>query len=1357
LNNNDKTKPLRKELIYIVLLILVGHRYTQCQNISGVVNSYYKVSAIHSDHIELAGEDLSTLHPGDKVILMQMTGVEVTYNPIANQSYNNFGVNQSAGRYEMFAVKSVNIVSKQVAFTVSLDTFNYSYVENAEKFQLVKIYEADYATVSGTLTATDWNSDKGGVVALVDYKKLTLNANIDVSNKGFLGGNPEPDYSDECRAVHDTFYFPATRLHTAGIKGEGPIKKSWIYTKGPGRVVTGGGGGLGYFAGAGGGSNYGAGGQGGVQKSGCPQSVWWASGGITLRNTNFYGSDRVTMGGGGGSSTQDATHTASKGGDGGGIIILLVDTLERNGTAGIISNGESVGDTATAGGGGGGAGGSILLDVNVYKTSVNVRVRGGNGGKTSLNTGAGGSGSGGLIWYAGSTWPAMIIPDTTRGTRGTCLNSSLYNGGYGTNGWVLGNLHLPLNGFLFNSIDGTDTICAGQQPRMIKGSMPKGGTSSYTYNWLQSTDGNSWVAAQGTGDSLHFYPDTLTQTTYFTREIISGLIKDTAMIIEVFVYPAISGNTLAIRDTLCSGTSPGTLTGGSLSGGNEVYGYQWQSTTNQSAWTDRVQTPSMNENPLTVTTYYRRIVTSAKVCVDISNTDTLTILPSITNNSFARADTAICFGLNGGMVKASHPSGGDGSYSYQWLISTDNSSFTPIGGATNQNYPAGVLTADRYYKRTVFSGEGDVCTHTTATSFKITVYDTLKFNTIHTDSSRYCAGDIPLIFTGTTPGGGNSPNYTYRWVKRIPGENWTVISGQSGVSYTPSTIYEDTMQVRRVVLSGTYDACIDSSAFIQLDVIPYINNDLVSNDSAICEGSVPLPFIESVASGGAGTTEGYGYLWQSKLVSGGSWQPAAGTNNIPSYASGALTDSTQFRRVVTSQICTDNSEYITVTVYETIQDNVIGASTQYTCFNSSKVITGRSIKGGKSGDKRYSWQQSAEGIDWQQADGTYTTQNYATVPLTDTAFYRRIALSGENNQCIDTSSAALIRINPLPSGDIVSSVDTVCSGDELTVNYANLMGNSPWSIITGDQNPWHTESGIVTSSGTFSFPVSVSGHLQMLDLIDDSLCYADVSENTGVIDLTVYEKPVANAGADTEVCGLEATLNAIPTVGSGTWRNDAARFTNPSLPTTNVTASTYDTYHFVWTERNWQCESSDEVKVVFSQQPEIPFAGDDQLLDYQFSTILDGEPPIVGHGYWQSVQGGVQFTDSTLYNTEVEFPFPEIGDYTLVWTVVNGACPALSDEVTITVGDVEIFHGFSPNGDQVNDTFLINLSGLVNCTLQIFDRWGNEVFNTSGVGRLTWGGQNNNKQQVPEGTYFYVFKEVGYKDLTRYGYIELRK
>jgi gliding motility-associated-like protein len=62
---------------------------------------------------------------------------------------------------------------------------------------------------------------------------------------------------------------------------------------------------------------------------------------------------------------------------------------------------------------------------------------------------------------------------------------------------------------------------------------------------------------------------------------------------------------------------------------------------------------------------------------------------------------------------------------------------------------------------------------------------------------------------------------------------------------------------------------------------------------------------------------------------------------------------------------------------------------------------------------------------------------------------------------------------------------------------------------------------------------------------------------------------------------------------------------------------------------------------------------------------------------------------------------------------------------------------FTPNGDGVNDTWLIDgLQGYTNCEVFIYNRWGQLVFKSTGYSK-PWDGRYNNKN-VPFGTYYYV-------------------
>ena len=93
----------------------------------------------------------------------------------------------------------------------------------------------------------------------------------------------------------------------------------------------------------------------------------------------------------------------------------------------------------------------------------------------------------------------------------------------------------------------------------------------------------------------------------------------------------------------------------------------------------------------------------------------------------------------------------------------------------------------------------------------------------------------------------------------------------------------------------------------------------------------------------------------------------------------------------------------------------------------------------------------------------------------------------------------------------------------------------------------------------------------------------------------------------------------------------------------------------------------------------------------------------------------------------------------------DGLIPKCTEgEIFITVigcEEVLIPEGFSPNGDGINDTFVILGAEDLNISLQVFNRWGNVVYESDSYGN-DWNGVPNrgpNQSQVlPDGTYYYL-------------------
>lgn len=106
------------------------------------------------------------------------------------------------------------------------------------------------------------------------------------------------------------------------------------------------------------------------------------------------------------------------------------------------------------------------------------------------------------------------------------------------------------------------------------------------------------------------------------------------------------------------------------------------------------------------------------------------------------------------------------------------------------------------------------------------------------------------------------------------------------------------------------------------------------------------------------------------------------------------------------------------------------------------------------------------------------------------------------------------------------------------------------------------------------------------------------------------------------------------------------------------------------------------------------------------------------------------------------------------------------DSVTLNPTGLLIPEGFSPNGDNINDTFEIPGLGYLfpNFEMEIFNRYGNKVFKYSNEGRAEpnwWDGFSDGRltlgsnNSLPTGTYYYVlyFNQDNIKPLTNWIYL----
>jgi gliding motility-associated-like protein len=411
-----------------------------------IVNKYTPVISLDLCKNIINVEDAAEFNIGDTVLMIQMKGAAIdSTNTAAFGSITDY---KNAGNYEFNYVKSKNGNSIEL-----LNILIRQYDFPNGKVQLIRVPYYINANFDKVVTCLPWDGSKGGVLALNVANTLTLNANIDISNRGFRGGIPVRNVNYVCDV--DSFYVVNINGAYAAAKGEGIANSNRLYARG--KLANGGGGGNSTNAGGAGGGNAGTGGAGGKQfvhvVPVCNSN--FTNGGIGGVGLNYSNAANKIFPGGGGGAGHDNEAMTAKAGNGGAIAIISANSIVPNSYS-IVSNGGTpvnfTPGTQEDGRSGGGSGGTVLLNYTTLTAALPVEVKGGNGDFTTASNpttgvhGPGGGGGGGMVWINKPAFEAQLTTAMAGGINGVNINlgNNAWGATPGTAGSRLTNLVLPI-------------------------------------------------------------------------------------------------------------------------------------------------------------------------------------------------------------------------------------------------------------------------------------------------------------------------------------------------------------------------------------------------------------------------------------------------------------------------------------------------------------------------------------------------------------------------------------------------------------------------------------------------------------------------------------------------------------------------------------------------------------------------------------------------------------------------------------------------------------------------------------------------------------------------------------------------
>ena len=251
-------------------------------------------------------------------------------------------------------------------------------------------------------------------------------------------------------------------------------------------------------------------------------------------------------------------------------------------------------------------------------------------------------------------------------------------------------------------------------------------------------------------------------------------------------------------------------------------------------------------------------------------------------------------------------------------------------------------------------------------------------------------------------GGGGGAGFVWFADKSLPFSTLSLSPGNAG-GYT--------LPICSGPVPGVNGTKSDSAASYLNPVLNGFLFNLIGTAQTICYGDAPKKFTATNPRGGNGV---YTYKWQYRNKStANKWTYVAGANSID-YQSVPLTDTTDFRRIVstthisTASTISDSSKWIRIKVRPEIKGVSIAPSDTAMCMYQNPIkIRGSMASGGDGTSLIYLWEQSPDNspTSWSAVTpGPSDQKDYANTSNQITRYYSRTV---KNNTCTVTSNSAI--------------------------------------------------------------------------------------------------------------------------------------------------------------------------------------------------------------------------------------------------------------------------------------------------------------------------------------------------------------
>jgi gliding motility-associated-like protein len=410
-------------------------------------------------------------------------------------------------------------------------------------------------------------------------------------------------------------------------------------------------------------------------------------------------------------------------------------------------------------------------------------------------------------------------------------------------------------------------------------------------------------------------------------------------------------------------------------------------------------------------------------------------------------------------------------------------------------------------------------------------------------------------------------------------------------------------------------------------------------------------------------------------------------------------------RVTSDQGCVaDTFQLVTIAPYPYINFS-------YNTVCQAEPVQFNNFTGNVVGTINYQWAFGAFGSS-QQAAPSFTFQNSGTFPVT---------LTGTTSFGCVASLTQEVTVRPAPTANFTFT--EVCIGEQSSFgNTSTPNGGTIQSFL------WNfDDANVSVATNPFHSYIAPGGYNVSLIAYSTDGCRDTISQLVNVWDLP---KPVISANGPLEFCdGGSVVLDVNPEGVTTLWSTGEL--------TKTITVSTSGIYTATIIDGNG-CRGHEDIAVTVNPLPVLTITAD--------TTISLGESvQLLATGTGSFVWTPDTFLDNPFSDSPVSSPTSDI-TYTATGTDGNGCESSLEVQVFVLMDyNLKPVNLFTPNGDGKNERFYVgNIEEYSDCKVQVFNRYGNEVFSAKPY-LNDWEGTYKNSP-LPEGAYFYIIECDGIKE-----------